>query len=414
MIFNHIETVFPILSINNFAQISYHQENLSTNESIYEKIFINEDGKIVAKFEDKLPFHVRRLSSNYTNLFVIATFSGTYHIVLVRDNLTYKILREYEDIEFGVEDGCFAIKYNGLWGFINEEAEEIIEPQYEDYCAFSCELAAVCKNGEWGFINKQNEVVLPFEYDIPEYSCFNEFYAPAGKNGKFGFIDQSGRIFIPFKFDATTITFRYSKIFPVKSNNKWGFIDKYEKIIIPFEYDAIEPNNDGYCLYTVIKNVGGKELLGLVNPVQGKLIIPCEYSSLCVNKNSICVGMFSENGEEKFGLLDFENNKITDFIYDKINDYAEEGLYFAKLAGNCGYIYEDGKVAIGFKYKEAEPFCGGYAVVKNHDGTKDIINRKDKVIFRTFSENKVYNLGAKMFLIQNSEFESYKFVKIKE
>lgn len=402
-----IHTVQPICEHKSLAEIYCLHEDLKQTNWLRETFFIDKDGKTVAHFKQNFPFLVKQLTPKHCNLFVMKNFNDDiYHII--------QVFNSYEDIEFGVENGCFAVKNNGLWGFINEEAEEIIEPQYDDYCAFCCGLAAVCKNGKWGFINKQNEVIVPFEYEIPEYSCFNEFYAPVGKNGKFGLIDQSGRIFIPFKFDATTITFRYSKIFPVKINNKWGFIDKYEKIIIPFEYDAIEPNNDGCSLYTVIKNVGGKESLGLVNPIEGKIIIPCEYNSLCVNKNSVCAGMLCENGKEKFGLLDFENNKITDFIYDKIDDYVEDSLYCAKLTGNWGYIDEEGRVAIGFKYKEAEPFCGGYAVVKNHDGTKDIINRKDKVIFRTFSENKVYNLGAKMFLIQEPELKNYELVKLKE
>lgn len=410
-----IQTIQPICEHKSLAEIYCLHEDLKQTNWLRETFFIGKNGSVIAHFKRNFPFLVKQLTPKHNNLFVIKNFNDDiFHIVQVLEDASNATINSYEDIEFGVEDGCFAVKNNGLWGFINEEAEEIIEPQYEDYCAFSSGFAAVCKNGKWGFINKQNEVIVPFEYEIPEYSCFNKYYAPIGKNGKFGFIDQSGRIFIPFKFDATTITFRHSKIFPVKINNKWGFIDKYEKIIIPFEYDAIEPNNDDYSLYSVIKNVGGKELFGLVNPLEGKIIITCEYSSLCVNKNSVCAGMFSENGKEKFGLLDFENNKITDFIYDKINDYAEEALYCAKLAGNWGYIDENGRVAVGFKYKEAEPFCGGYAVVKNHDGTKDIINRKDRVIFRTFSENKVYNLGAKMFLIQNLEFENYEFVKIKE
>lgn len=86
--------------------------------------------------------------------------------------MTDTVINSYEDIEFGVEDGCFAVKYNGLWGFINEEAIEIIEPQYDNYCAFNNGFAAVCKNGKWGFINKNNELIIPFEYDIAYYTCF--------------------------------------------------------------------------------------------------------------------------------------------------------------------------------------------------------------------------------------------------
>lgn len=182
MEFKNIEAVFPITENRPLAQIDCHHENLRTNISWHEAFFMDENGRIVANFKNKKPFYVRQLTSKHNNLFVLAGFANDYRVY---NDLTDTALNSYEDIELGVEDGCFAVKNNRLWGFINEETEEIIEPQYENYCAFSNGFAAVCKNGKWGFINKQNEIVIPFEYDIPDYSCFNGNYAPVCKNDKY-------------------------------------------------------------------------------------------------------------------------------------------------------------------------------------------------------------------------------------
>ena len=401
MICNHIETVFPISSINNFAQISFQQKNLCTNESLYAKIFINEDGKIVAKFEDKLSFYVRRLSPNYTNLFVIGNFNGIYQIVLVRDDLTYKILREYEDIEFGIEDGCFAVKNNGLWGFINEEANEIIEPQYDDYCSFSHGLAAVCKNGKWGFINKQNEVVIPFEYEIPKYSCFNEYHAPVGLNGKFGFIDQCNRVVISFKYENALIRSVYGELFPVKQNSKWRFINSIEEIVIQLEFDNVECNSDGYSVYHVMQKVENKKLYGLIDTRTNKLLVPCRYLSLCPNPNSIQ----AQKQNNKYVLLNWNGEEISE-EYDFIEEYSNEGLYIARNDAKEGYITENGNVEIPFIYQKCEDFYGGFAVVKNK-GCWQVIDRKNSVILRGKQHDEIYNTGVGIYILENSEELSF-------
>lgn len=397
-----IHTVQPICEHKSLAEIYCLHEDLKQTNWLRETFFIDKNGSVIAHFKRNFPFLIKQLTPKHCNLFVIKNFNDDiYHIIQVFNDMSDTPINSYEDIEFGVEDGCFAVKYNGLWGFINEEADEIIEPQYEDYCAFSLGFAAVCKNGKWGFINKQNEVIVPFEYDIPEYSCFNKYFAPVGKNGKFGFIDQSNCVVIPFKYENALIRSRYGKLFPVKQNGKWRFIDYKERKVIQLEFDDVECNSDGYSVYHVMKKVGDKKLYGLVDARANKLLVPCEYLSLCPNPNSIQ----AQKQNNKYVLLNWNGEEISE-EYDFIEEYCNEGLYIARNDLKEGYINESGTVEIPFIYQKCESFYGGFAVVKN-DICLQVIDRKNSVILRGEQYDKIYNTGVGIYILENSEELSF-------
>ena len=387
----NIEAVLPITENRPLAQINCHHEKLRTNVSWHETFFMDEDGNIVANFENEKPFLVQQLTSKHKDLFIIK-LKNIYHIIQVYQNLSYMILNSYEVIELGVEDGCFAVKQNGLWGFINEEAEEIIEPQYENYCAFSNGFAAVCKNNKWGFIDKQNEIVIPFEYEIPDYSCFNGNYAPVCKNDKFGFIDMSNRAVIPFKYENALIRSKYGKLFPVKLNGKWGFIDYNENVVIPFNFDDVECNADRYSVYQVMKKVDEKDLYGLVDARSNKVIIPCEYLSLCPNPNSIQ----AQKQEGKYVLLNWNGEEVSE-EYEFIDEYSHDDLYVARNNKKEGFINENGEIVIPIEYNKCEPFYGGFAIVKHKDCFW-IINRLNLSVFDDNKCNKIYNTGLGIFI----------------
>ena len=90
---------------------------------------------------------------------------GSGSNAVIAPNIT--LLNVYENIEFGIEDGCFAVKKDGLWGFIDDKGNEIIPPMYQQYNSFHDGFACVKKDGLWGIIDKQNNVILPFKY----YRC---------------------------------------------------------------------------------------------------------------------------------------------------------------------------------------------------------------------------------------------------
>ena len=173
-LFKNVHSVTPISKCNRLVKIECVCENPTEGEhKKYEIFFLNEKNIIVAHFKSDIIFNADLLHEKNTQLFVLEYFYDKvrekYPIKIVRVELNGNItlLNVYENIEFGIEDGCFAVKKDGLWGFIDDKGNEIIPPMYQQYNSFHDGLACVKKDGLWGIIDKQNNVILPFKY----YRC---------------------------------------------------------------------------------------------------------------------------------------------------------------------------------------------------------------------------------------------------
>ena len=95
---------------------------------------------------------------------------------------------------FNYDRGGFRL--NGKWGFINEQAQIVIPPQYDSVQAFNEGLAAVMQNDQWGYIDTIGKQVIPCKYDY--VSHFNRGLAPFGINHRTlkieGYINRQGKI----------------------------------------------------------------------------------------------------------------------------------------------------------------------------------------------------------------------------
>ena len=165
----NIKLVHPISEYNSLAQIECIHEDLKSNYRKYEIFFLNKENNIVAHFEYQNIFSVEQLLAKNEYLFDVIVYADKnmecklHQIVRVK-NGKQAILNTYDDIEHGVEDGTFAVKKNGLWGFIDIEGNEIITPQYEKYSSFKNGIAIVRKNRNSGYINKKGEEITPLKY----------------------------------------------------------------------------------------------------------------------------------------------------------------------------------------------------------------------------------------------------------
>jgi hypothetical protein len=82
------------------------------------------------------------------------------------------------------------------FGFINEEGNEVITPEYDEVYPFSEGLAAVLKNNKWGFIDKSGELKIDYHY----YSggCFHQGKLSTSNKEGWGFdIDKKGNMILP-------------------------------------------------------------------------------------------------------------------------------------------------------------------------------------------------------------------------
>ena len=95
-------------------------------------------------------------------------YSGKYHLI----NNDQEV-GEFDDVDILSDDGYIAVRVNGKWGFVDNNGEMKIEPQYIEARSFSNGLAAVFDGTNWGFVNKNGELAI--EYQFPDVGYFDNY-----------------------------------------------------------------------------------------------------------------------------------------------------------------------------------------------------------------------------------------------
>ena len=146
---------------------------------------IDENGEV----EDKTDFDdiVFDNGGHYLNDGVIVASKGKKYS-LFNDSFKQIIDENYDAIDKATSDKIYAFKKDGKWGFIDDDGEVVIKPEYEEAKSFSNGLAAVCKNSKWGFIDKNNKMVIKNKYEGGDYftkegTCFVKEGDPYEKDG---------------------------------------------------------------------------------------------------------------------------------------------------------------------------------------------------------------------------------------
>lgn len=252
----------------------------------------------------------------------------------------------------------------GKWGY-TQYAKNVIEYKFDDADHFSFGLARVNINGRWGYINNQGEEIIPPQYDLSEKFFREHFheadnlFAMVGINGKWGMINPKGTEIIPLLYDS--IKMITAGRVNVYLNGKYGYgtYTADEGIISPL-YDNISflPNSNG------IAKVKSDSKYGLINNT-GIEIVPALYDSINVFQD----GMAKVLKNNKYGYINYEEGKkIIPAQYDYIGNF-QYNLAPVKLNGKYGYINKEGKIVVPFQFNEADDFRRnqGFANVKLAD-----------------------------------------------
>ncbi len=102
------------------------------------------------------------------------------------------------DIFYGFESGLSGIFKNNQYGFVDNQGNVVIRPQFDLVDAFSDELAVAKKRGEFGYINKSGEFVI--EPHFEHAGRFSQGLAPVKLQGKCGYINKKGEIVVEPQF----------------------------------------------------------------------------------------------------------------------------------------------------------------------------------------------------------------------
>lgn len=247
-------------------------------------------------------------------------------------------------------------KEGKVYGYINESGVFVIEPIYLNAYDFNSYGLAIVQEGEkFGLINKKGEYILK-----PTYDSINEF-------------KENRAIFT--------------------SENYMGVIDEKGNIITKKKYNFISDYNDGRAIIGVNSNNGDYKY-GYIDLDGNEIISPIYSEATSFNEGRALVKI--KDGE--YGLIDIYGKVINTYNHSYVSQYGNGLMVFGdSFEGPLGYINSDGEVVIKAKYKTAEGFKDGVAIVSESEsfiGPYGLINKEGNYIYQPiFSDIKILGEG---------------------
>ncbi len=243
----------------------------------------------------------------------------------------------------------------GKTGYINEDGQEMIRPNYEEGTLFSEGLAVVMKNGKYGYINKADKLIINFRFQDAE--PFHNGCAVVKKDSLYGLINKKGEFIIQPEYDE--LSEASETIFMGVKNDHSGYIHKSGSVLTDFDFDLAGDFKNGFAI------VNKNEKYGLLNE-SGKFNIEPKFSELVFIANRLLKAL-DEN--ENWGILNVNGDTVMPFVLGAVGEFHENRALIEKN-NKCGYINEKCEIVIPLNYIYSSilltsgNFQNGYALIK--------------------------------------------------
>lgn len=311
------------------------------------------------------------------------------------------------------------VETEGKWGYIDNEGNYVINPQFTVAQLFSEDLAIVGNEDSLlGYVDKKGNYVIKPEFlwatnfreglafttkrngfitcidnkgkiqfilnEAESASEFSENLALVNVADKFGFIDKNGKYIIKPQFDYASsfkeglaVVGKYNKNSDLSSNLSdmiFGFIDKEGRLKINYQFKTAESFSEGLATVSIEDNKYG------IIDKEGKYILTPKYGHILSYKQGLAAFNLSQDGgvSNNRGFLDKNGNIIINPQYNESGNF-NNSLAPVRSGSSFGYINENGKVMINPQFEAASDFFSDIAAVKI--GQKiGFINRKGEYV----------------------------------
>ena len=404
--------------------------------------------------EEKNPLHIYADVYSFQNGLAIAskyTEDGEYKYGVVDEEGVVYIPVNYDEISLFKEgsnyrDNVYKCQKNGKLGLVNSQDITLLQCEYSSI-KHSGEYVYLVKNEKNGYaeLKGTDEVksLIPCIYDKLE-SYSKDAPMRATYNGKEGMIDGNNKIIIPFEYSNIGKFYNvgaYNMAW-VEQDGKYGIYNIDGTVIQPWDIEKAYVMNENsgttYLTFDDFPDPSTPYIHIVVNGMTGvlsgktyKTVIPCKYGyiSPIINERAFY------KANNKWGIMDIQNNSIQDAIYDKIkinnnwlsDAFTTEGIFqdnmyvfigdkqgmidkngkafipvkydslgvfsenmiVAKCGNIYGYINSNGEECIPLKYSHADDFSEGLAAVKNEKGKYLFIDASGVMVIKPHEYDRV-------------------------
>lgn len=404
--------------------------------------------------EEKNPLHIYADVYSFQNGLAIAskyTEDGEYKYGVVDEEGVVYIPVNYDEISLFKEgnnyrDNVYKCQRNGKLGLVNAQDITLLQCEYSSI-KHSGEYVYLVKNGKNGYaeLKGTDEVksLIPCIYDKLE-SYSKDAPMRATYNGKEGMIDGNNKIIIPFEYSNIGKFYNvgaYNMAW-VEQDGKYGIYNIDGTVIQPWDIEKAYVMNENsgttYLKFDDFPDPSTPYIHIVVNGMTGvlsgktyKTVIPCKYGyiSPVINERAFY------KANNKWGIMDIQNNSIQEAIYDKIkinnnwlsDAFTTEGIFqdnmyvfigdkqgmidkngkafipvkydslgvfsenmiVAKCGNLYGYINSNGEECIPLTYSHADDFSEGLAAVKNEKGKYLFIDASGVMVIKPHEYDRV-------------------------
>lgn len=305
-------SIYRVLELNNAEDVYL----IATRNG---QVGVVKNGKVIVNYA-----YQNIEYDDYNNLFILERSSK----IGVADSEGNQIIPvDYEQINI---KGIYiqAIGFDGNTTYFDINGNKI-EGKYESVLKTNNEnyLITIDKNGQYGIINAQEEVVLENNYRYLEY-LYEDYFIASNEDGYLGIINNIGDIVVEFQYEVLQKVDNTNVIEAKKmtENITELYSAKLEKVYT-------QENASIYIYENYIEVYSTNEVVDF--DLQGNKI-----ENTLVHAG----GLFAKKKDDKWGLIDSQNNVVVDFIYDKTTSLNEYGFAGIKKDGKWGVINSNGDI----------------------------------------------------------------------
>ena len=296
------------------------------------------------------------------------------------------IVNKYKTMKLFKEGLAPVQNYEGLWGFINKEGEEVIPCQYSDFRYFHEDLAAVQNDeGLWGYIYTCGELLIPFKYEFAFNFCCGvasviKSVEPCVEEV---YIDMKGN---ELRVDTSSIYDSLPKSF---------FFENLIKFFTLFIRLSISGKFNFNTFWDIIINER-----------------TINERTRFLQEN---VGKKVEGGEDLIGFVDLKGRdklfcKKTEYI--EIKDFSEGLAAVQNVNGLWGFINKEGEEVITCQFKSCSVFSEGLSHVTGNDGLSYYIDKKGNKKLELYTYHSYLELPNKTIIIKADSEEELNKKKV--
>lgn len=294
--------------------------------------YVSANGKLIIDVEyDRL--------SEFKGDFAIGEIGSTSYIIS-KNGDRKKVNVDAERVAY-VINGLAPFEKNKLFGFINENGDVVIEPQFKNVGYFEGETAwARTADNLIGFINRKGEWVIQPQFTKADEPDPIHHIAKVTLDGQVKYVKPNGEF---LKVDNMTDGGVFSEGFAwIRVGEFIGLIDHTGKTIIEPKFTKMERMQDG------IVHVRQGDFWGAYDN-KGNVAIPIEYERI----NDLSEGLIAVRKNGLWGFIDKTGAVKIEPKFSGIRDF-KNGYAAAKKGSTWGLIDKQGNWTIEPKYKRVK------------------------------------------------------------